>query len=50
MVSDASLAQLRVNGAFLAGEQDAFVAALQEYFPISVERDGDGNIRLLPRR
>lgn len=36
VMRDASLRTLRVNGMFRAGEQDALVAALQEYFPMIV--------------
>jgi len=47
-LDDSALAQLRVNGMFRAGEQEAFVAALQDYFPISVKRRGDTEIILGP--
>ncbi len=36
-------AQLRVNGMFLAGRTEAFVEALQNYYPVTVERT-DGAI------
>jgi transmembrane sensor len=45
-VADPQIAGLRVNGMFRAGEQDAFVTALQDYFPISARRDGDTRIAL----
>lgn len=48
-VGDTALEQLRVNGMFRAGEQAAFVAALQEYFPVTVRRDSDTEIVLVPR-
>jgi transmembrane sensor len=37
-VDDPRLARLRVNGMFRAGEQDAFVTALEQYFPITARR------------
>jgi len=49
-VDDPRLAQLHVNGMFRAGEQDAFVNALEQYFPISAERRGDHSIILTARR
>jgi len=49
-LDDSALAQLRVNGMFRAGEQEAFVAALQDYFPISVKRRGDTEIILGPAK
>lgn len=48
-VDGAELARIHLNGMFRAGDQDAFVTALQEYFPISVER-GAGEIILTTRR
>lgn len=45
-IADSALAQLRVNGMFRAGEQQAFVTALQEYFPIAVQSRGDAEIVL----
>lgn len=44
-----ALAGLRVNGMFKAGEQESFVAALQEYFPIEAERRGAREIVLVAR-
>lgn len=42
VIDDPELRQVRVNGMFRAGEQDAFVAALEEYFPIgSSRREGE---------
>jgi transmembrane sensor len=49
-VDDSALSHLRVNGMFRAGEQEAFVTALQDYFPISVTRRGDAKIILAPVR
>ena len=49
-VDDPKLARLRVNGMFRAGEQEAFVAALEQYFPIVVQHHGDTEIILTSRR
>jgi transmembrane sensor len=49
-VDDSALSHLHVNGMFRAGEQEAFVAALQDYFLISVTRRGDAEIILAPAR
>jgi transmembrane sensor len=49
-VDSAELERLRVNGMFRAGEQDAFAAALESYFPITVQRNGDTEIILTTRR
>jgi transmembrane sensor len=43
------LETLRVNGVFRAGEQEAFVAALESYFPIAVAHHGDTEIVLSAR-
>jgi transmembrane sensor len=48
-IGDESLAHLRINGMFPAGEQDDFVTALEAYFPISAERRGDREIVLTSR-
>jgi transmembrane sensor len=48
-IESAELAELRVNGMFKAGEQEVFVSALQEYFPISAERRGAREIVLTKR-
>lgn len=45
-VADARLAGIRVNGMFKAGAQESFVAALEEYFPITARRQGDREIVL----
>lgn len=50
VVEDAALAAERVNGMFRAGDQDAFVDALQNYFPITASRRDDSQIVLAPRR
>ena len=49
-VDDPKLARLRVNGMFRAGEQEAFVSALEQYFPIDAHRHGDTEIILTSRR
>lgn len=49
-VDDPQIAQLRVNGMFRAGEQEAFVTALKQYFPIDVLHHGDTEIILTRRR
>jgi transmembrane sensor len=49
-VDSPELEVLRVNGMFRAGEQDAFAAALESYFPITVQRNGDTEIILTARR
>jgi transmembrane sensor len=49
-VSDPRLARLRVNGMFRAGEQEAFVSALEQYFPIAAHTQGDTEIILSSRR
>ncbi|MGH8236211.1 MAG: FecR domain-containing protein [Steroidobacteraceae bacterium] len=43
-LDDPQLARLRVNGMFLAGEQEAFITALEQYFPITVKRRQDTQI------
>ena len=48
-VHDPQLATLRVNGMFRAGEQQAFVSALEQYFPITAEPRGDTQIVLTAR-
>lgn len=50
LITDPQLSKLRVNGMFIAGEQHAFAAALAEYFPIAMERRGEREILLRPRR
>jgi transmembrane sensor len=49
IVRDPQLATLRVNGMFRAGEQQAFVSALEQYFPIDAEHRGDTEIVLTAR-
>jgi transmembrane sensor len=49
-VQSRDLERLRVNGMFRAGEQDAFAAALESYFPITAQHNGDMEIVLTPRR
>ena len=48
-VQDPRLATLRVYGMFRAGEQEAFVSALEQYFPIAAEHRGDTEIVLTVR-
>ena len=48
-VASAALANIRVNGMFKAGEQASFVAALQEYFPITSHKQGEREIVLSAR-
>lgn len=48
-IDSPALAGLRVNGMFKAGEQESFVSALQEYFPISARRDREREIVLVER-
>lgn len=50
VVDDPEIAQLRINGMFHADEQEAFVAALKQYFPIAARREGDTEIILTLRR
>ena len=49
-ISDPTLATLHVNGMFIAGRQQAFATALENYFPIIAERHGDKGIVLTTRR
>ncbi len=49
-IGDPRLEQLRVNGMFNAGEQEAFAAALEDYFAIAVEHRGSQEIVLAGRR
>jgi transmembrane sensor len=48
-IEDASLDGLRVNGMFRSGEQQAFARALEEYFPLVVERRSETQL-VLKRR
>ena len=48
-VSDPKLTRLRVNGMFRAGEQEAFVTALEQYFPIVAHHQSDTEIILTSR-
>jgi transmembrane sensor len=50
IVGDPQIAELRVNGMFRADEQEAFVTALEQYFPIAARHNGDTEIILTPRR
>jgi transmembrane sensor len=49
IVAERLLRNLRVSGMFRAGQQDAFVAALEQYFPILAKRRGDREIVLTVR-
>jgi transmembrane sensor len=49
-VADPKIARLRVNGMFRAGEQEAFVTALEQYFPIAAQEHGDSEIILTSRK
>lgn len=49
-VDDPELAQWRVSGMFKAGEQETFVTALEDYFPIAVQHRGSQEIGLTARR
>jgi ferric-dicitrate binding protein FerR (iron transport regulator) len=49
IVGDPALQELRVNGMFRVGEQQAFVNALEAYFPIEAERRGETHIVLRRR-
>jgi transmembrane sensor len=49
-VDNEALLRIRVNGMFRAGEQEAFVAALEQYFPIAGKRRGENEIVLTSRR
>lgn len=46
-IGDPALAQVRVNGMFRAGRQQAFVTALEQYFPITARRENDATIVLV---
>jgi len=48
-IDSAVLAGVHVNGMFKAGGQESFVAALEEYFPISAQRRSDREIVLTVR-
>jgi transmembrane sensor len=48
-LQSAELGSLRVSGVFRAGEQETFVGALEHYFPITVQRNGDAEIVLTLR-
>ena len=48
-IESPELSTLRVNGMFNAGEQELFVSALQEYFPLTAQRRGAREIALVER-
>jgi transmembrane sensor len=49
-IADPELAAFRVNGMFHAGDQEAFVAALKQYFPIEARSLDETEIVLTLRR
>lgn len=46
---DESVAGIRINGTFNSGDSHAFVEAVTEYFPVSLQRIDEGRIRLVAR-
>lgn len=50
IVTDPSMAELRVNGVFRTNEPQAFVNALEEYFPIEARAQPGGDTLLVWRR
>lgn len=48
-LADPALAQQRISGTFRAGEQQAFVEALESYFPLMVKVNDDAEIVLIGR-
>jgi transmembrane sensor len=46
VIDDSTLAAVRVNGMFRAGDQDAFVAMLKNYYPLDVSWRGDSEVVL----
>jgi len=49
VITDPSIANLRVSGVFNAGDIPALVDALKRFFPIEAYSDGPDQIRLVPR-
>ena len=50
VVADRTLDQYRVNGMFRTGRQEAFIDAVESYFPVTVEHDAQDRIVLKPKR
>jgi len=50
VITDPSIANLRVSGVFNAGDIPALVDALKRFFPIEAYSDGANQIRLVPRK
>ncbi len=50
VITDPSIANLRVSGVFNAGDIPALVDALKRFFPIEAYSDGPNQIRLVPRK
>jgi transmembrane sensor len=48
-IADPQIGALRVNGMFRAGEQDGFVTALEQYFPVLAQHGRDSEITLTRR-
>jgi transmembrane sensor len=48
-IEGAQIEHLRVNGMFRAGDPEAFVTAVAEYFPVMVEHPSEHEILLTPR-
>ena len=49
VITDPSIANLRVSGVFNAGDIPALVGALKRFFPIEAYSDGPNQVRLVPR-
>lgn len=49
VITDPSIANLRISGVFNAGDIPALVDALKRFFPIEAYSDGPNQIRLVPR-
>ena len=49
VVADDSLDELGVSGVFNAGDTDAFVEALEAYFPVDARRVSASRIEIHPR-
>jgi len=49
VITDPSIANLRVSGVFNAGDIPALVDALKRFFPIEAYSDGPNQVRLIPR-
>jgi transmembrane sensor len=50
VVADPTMVRLHVNGVFRTGETNAFVHALEEYFPVKAEQQPGGDTLLVWRR